>query len=138
MNELKKILLVEDDDFDAEMTLKELNGIPLANKIIWMQTGADLLDYLAQNGINDIALLILDLHMPKVSGIEALEEIQQLAYGFFPKVILSSSQEDPDIKRCYELGVNSFVTKPVKSEEFRKAVRTLGLYWGILNKLPKD
>jgi len=138
MSKLKKILLVEDDDFDAEMTQRELDSIPLANEVIWMQTGADLLDYLVQNGIDDIALLILDLHMPKVSGIEALEEIQKLDYGFFPKVILSSSQEDPDVKRCYELGVNSFVTKPVKSHEFREAVRTLGLYWGILNKLPKD
>ncbi|MFK7926237.1 MAG: response regulator [Bacteroidia bacterium] len=136
MSTLKKILLVEDDEFDAEMTQRELRSIPLANEIIWLNTGEALLNYLAEFGVSNIALTILDIHMPRVNGIEALEKIRELKYDYFPIVVLSSSQEDPDIKRCYELNVNSFVTKPVKTEEFRKAVRTLGLYWGILNIPP--
>ncbi len=138
MDKLRKILLVEDDQFDAEMTTRELKSIPLANEIVWLQTGEELLSYLVTNGVNDISLVILDLHMPRVNGIEALQEIRKIGYPKFPIVVLSSSQEDPDIKKCYEMGVNSFVSKPVKTVEFRSAVRNLGLYWGILNVVPKE
>ena len=136
MNKIKKIILAEDDEFDADMTMSALNSIPIANEIIWVETGKALLDYLDQHGTQDIAVLILDLHMPMVTGIEALEVIKSGKYESFPIVVLSSSREHPDVKRCYELGVNSFITKPVKTTEFQEAIRTLGLYWGLMNELP--
>ncbi len=136
MNKIKKIILAEDDEFDADMTISALNSIPIANEIIWVETGKALLDYLDQHGTQDIAVLILDLHMPMVTGIEALEVIKSGKYESFPIVVLSSSREHPDVKRCYELGVNSFITKPVKTTEFQEAIRTLGLYWGLMNELP--
>ncbi|MEM6764263.1 MAG: response regulator [Bacteroidota bacterium] len=134
---LKKIILVEDDEFDAELTRKELQNIPVANEIIWLETGGELIDYLDEYGADDIAVAILDLQMPILTGIEALQTIKEKAYEHFPIVVLSSSKEHPDIKKCYELGINSFVTKPVKTAEFQEAVRTLGLYWGILNVPPE-
>lgn len=136
MSLLKKILLVEDDEFDADLTKGALTSMPLANEVIWLETGQEFLDYLQEHGPDRIAVVILDLNMPMMTGIEALEEIQEKGYAHPPIVILSSSRVHPDVKRCYELGVNSFVTKPVKTEDFREAIRTLGLYWGILNQLP--
>lgn len=136
MTNLKKIVLVEDDEFDADLTRAELKKIPIANEIVWLETGKELLDYLENEGLQDIAVVILDLQMPILSGIEALHIIRERQYQYFPIVVLSSSREHPDIKKCYSLGVNSFVTKPVKTTEFQEAIRTLGLYWGILNQLP--
>ncbi len=136
MTNLKKIVLVEDDEFDADLTRAELKKIPIANEIVWLETGKELLDYLENEGLQDIAVVILDLQMPILSGIEALQIIRERQYQYFPIVVLSSSREHPDIKKCYSLGVNSFVTKPVKTTEFQEAIRTLGLYWGILNQLP--
>lgn len=136
MAKLGKILLVEDDAFDAEMTIRTLRQIPLANEIVWLKTGQHFLDYLHENGPMDITLVILDLNMPKVSGIEALEQIEGKEDLYFPIVILSSSRQNPEIKRCYELGVNAVVTKPVRQQEFVDAVNTLGLFWGVLNNIP--
>ncbi len=136
MSLLKKIILVEDDEFDADMTLSVLRKIPLANEIIWLETGKELLEYLEEKGTQDIAVVILDLNMPLLTGIETMQIIQEKKYRKFPVVVLSSSRENPDIKKCYEMGVNSFVTKPVKTEEFQEAVKTLGLYWGIINVPP--
>lgn len=138
MKQLRKVILVEDDEFDAEMTQATLKSIPLANEILWLETGEELLEYLEREGTEDIAVVILDLNMPVVTGLEALQEIEKRKYPTFPIVVLSSSRENPDIKTCYDLGVNSFVTKPVKTEEFREAVKALGLYWGIINELPKE
>ncbi|MDW3649684.1 MAG: response regulator [Bacteroidia bacterium] len=139
MSTIPKILLVEDDELDAEMTQKTLKEIPLLNEIIWLENGEEFIDYLDENGSGNICLVILDLKMPVMSGLEALEEIRgkDKAYGNFPIVILTSSQENPEINRCYELGVNAFVTKPVQQEEFSKAVKILGLFWGLFNILPK-
>ncbi|MEL6254559.1 MAG: response regulator [Bacteroidota bacterium] len=136
MSALKKLILVEDDSFDAEMTIRSLKQIPLANEIIWLETGAHLLTYLEENGTKEIAVVILDLQMPQVTGIEALQIIREKDYPDFPIVILTSSKEAPDIKKCYELGINSFITKPVKHEEFQKVIKTMGLYWGIINQPP--
>ena len=136
MSALKKLILVEDDSFDAEMTIRSLKQIPLANEIIWLETGAHLLSYLEEQGTDNIAVVILDLQMPQVTGIEALKIIREKDYPDFPIVILTSSKEAPDIKKCYELGVNSFITKPVQHKEFQEVIKTMGLYWGILNEPP--
>lgn len=136
MEKLKKIILVEDDEFDAEMTQRSLKKLNLANEIVWLETGKQLLDYLDEHGTDHIAVVILDLQMPQITGIEALRMIKEGNYPYFPIVILTSSKETPDIETCYELGANSFVTKPVKNVEFQEAISTLGLYWGILNELP--
>lgn len=138
MSNFPKILLVEDDELDAEMTQKTLKEIPLLNEIVWLENGEELIDYLDEHGSENIALCILDLKMPVMSGLDALEEIRQEKdkYSEFPIVILTSSQENPEIKRCYELGVNAFVTKPVQEEAFSKAVKILGIFWGLFNILP--
>lgn len=136
MPELKKIILVEDDPLDAEMTQTVLDQIPIANEIVWLQTGDELIKHLETKGGKDIAVVILDLKMPRMNGIEALRIIRENNYEYFPIVILTSSKESPDIKACYDLGVNSFVTKPVKTQEFGEAVRELGLYWAVINELP--
>ncbi|MEO1435305.1 MAG: response regulator [Bacteroidota bacterium] len=136
MTTLKKIILVEDDEFDAELTMAELKSIPLANEIVWLETGKEFIDFIETHGVEEIAVAILDLNMPLITGIEALEIIREKNLPKFPIVVLSSSKEHPDIKRCHELEVSAFVTKPVKTEEFRTSVRTLGLFWGLMNKRP--
>ena len=139
MTNTPKILLVEDDELDAEMTIATLKEIPLLNEIIWLENGEELIDYLDEKGSVDISLCILDLKMPVMSGLEALEEIRsaEKKYTPFPIVVLTSSQENPEISRCYELGISAFVTKPVQQEEFSQAVKILGLFWGLFNILPK-
>lgn len=138
MPTLGKIILVEDDELDAEMTMLTLKTIPISNEIIWLETGEELIEYLDEKGTKEIALCILDLKMPVMSGLEALAEIKAAGdkYEKFPIVILTSSQDQTEITRCYELGVNAFVTKPVKEPEFHDAVRILGLFWGLFNVLP--
>lgn len=136
MSQLRKIILVEDDEFDADLIRRNLKKIPLANEVIHLETGKEFLDYLEKEGVEDISVVILDLHMPQITGIEALKAIREKEYAYFPIVVLTSSNQEPDIEKCYELGVNSFVTKPVKQAEFQQAISTLGLYWGILNELP--
>lgn len=139
MGNLGNILLVEDDELDADMTIRVLKNIPLANPVIWLETGQDLLDYLDGAEEEVISLVILDLKMPMMSGLEALEEIRKRGdrFAHLPIVILSSSQDRPEIRRCYELGIKGFVTKPVGQSEFQEAVRTLGLFWGLFNVLPE-
>lgn len=137
MAEFKKIILVEDDEFDAEMTERSLRDIPLVNEIVWLETGQEFIDYLRKEGTSGIAVVILDLQMPQITGIEALKIIEKEKFDYFPIVVLTSSREAPDIEQCYELGVNAFVTKPVKKNEFQDAVKSLGLFWGILNELPE-
>ena len=138
MTNIPKILLVEDDELEAEMPISTLKEIPLLNEIIWLENGEELIDYLDEKGSEDISLCILDLKMPVMSGLEALEEIRatENKYAPFPIVVLTSSQENPEIHRCYQLGISAFVTKPVQQEEFSKAVKILGLFWGLFNILP--
>ncbi|MEL6674934.1 MAG: response regulator [Bacteroidota bacterium] len=140
MSHLRKILLVEDDELDAELTLATLNTIDLAHEIIWLETGEALIEYLTEHGSQDISLCILDLKMPIISGLEALEIIKgnPSKFDYFPIVILTSSQESPEINRCYELGVNAFMTKPVQPDEFSMAIRTLALFWAVFNILPPN
>ena len=138
------ILLVEDSAADAEMTIEALKTNKLANKLLHVKDGAEALDFIFAQGkyshrkIEDRPkVILLDLKMPKVNGIEVLQKIRSdERTKTIPVVILTSSKEDPDIKKCYELGVNSYVVKPVEFDEFQKAISNLGLYWMIVNQHP--
>ena len=142
MNHEAEILLIEDNMSDAELTIRALKKNNLANKLIHLKDGAEALDFIFARGIysdrnmgNNPKVILLDLKMPKVNGIEVLQKIKSDdRTKKIPVVILTSSKEDPDIKECYRLGVNSYVVKPVDFEAFIKAVSELGLYWMILNQ----
>lgn len=140
-----EILLVEDNASDAEMTIDALKKNDLANKLLHVKDGAAALDFLFAEGEyqgriieNKLKVILLDLKMPKVSGLEVLHKIRSdERTRNIPVVVLTSSKEDPDIKKCYDLGVNSYVVKPVEFDEFQKAVTELGLYWMIVNQQPQ-
>jgi two-component system, response regulator len=137
------ILLVEDNALDAELTLRELRKHHLANNLVHLKDGEEALEFLFANGSTGGAttslpkLVLLDIQMPKVSGIEVLQQIRahELTRKT-PVVILTSSKEDPDIRTCYDLGVNSYIVKPVNFERFTEAIRILGLYWLLINQPP--
>ena len=142
MNEEIQILLVEDNSSDAEMTINALKKSNLANKLLHVKDGAAALDYIFGEGdysarkVEDKPrVILLDLKMPKVNGIEVLQKIKSdERTRTIPVVVLTSSKEDPDIKKCYALGVNSYVVKPVAFDEFQKAISEVGLYWMIVNQ----
>ncbi|HMK54418.1 MAG TPA: response regulator [Methanobacteriaceae archaeon] len=138
------ILLVEDNPTDAELTTRALKRKNLVNKMVWVKDGAEALDFLFATGDyternpDDVPkLILLDLRMPKVDGLEVLHRIkEEKTTRKIPVVVLTSSQEDQDIVESYKLGVNSYVSKPVEFDEFIDAVSTLGLYWMLINKPP--
>ena len=141
-NEEVEILLVEDNSNDAELTIHSLRKNKLSNNIIHLKDGAAALDFIFGKGEylgRDInkkpKVILLDLKMPRVDGIEVLKKIKanDLTKSI-PVVVLTSSKEDPDIKQCYNLGVNSYIVKPVDFESFQKTVVELGLYWMLLNQ----
>ena len=141
-----EILLVEDNETDAELTIRALKRKNLANKLVWAKDGAEALDFIFATGKyseRDIEkglprLILLDLRMPKVDGLEVLQTIKaDDRTKMIPVVVLTSSKEDRDIVESYELGVNSYVSKPVEFDEFTEAVSTLGLYWMLLNNPPE-
>ena len=139
-----EILLVEDDIDDAEMTMHAMRKFNLANKLIHATDGEEALDFLFGKGKftgRDVNLkpriILLDLKMPKINGIEVLERVKSNnATKKIPVVILTSSKEDPDVSRCYELGANGYIVKPVEFDGFIKAVSELGMYWMLLNHAP--
>lgn len=141
-----EILLVEDNPHDAEMTIRALRKNNLANSLYHAKDGAEALDFIFCEGIhaartieNSPRVILLDLKMPKVDGLEVLQKVKADKRTYeIPVVILTSSKEDPDIKRCYELGANSYVVKPVEFEDFYKVVSDLGLYWMIVNQKPRQ
>ena len=143
-NSQVEILLVEDDMDDAEMTIHAMRKNNLANKLIHMVDGEEALDFLFGTGKfigRDVnlkpRLILLDLKMPKVDGMEVLEKVKSNdATKKIPVVILTSSKEDPDVSRCYELGANGYIVKPVEFDSFIKAVSELGMYWMLLNHAP--
>lgn len=145
MNHEIEILLIEDNINDAELTIRALKKNNLANKLVHLKDGAEAIDFIFAEGNysgrkveNTPKVILLDLKMPKVNGIEVLQKIKaDERTKKIPVVILTSSKEDPDIQECYHLGVNSYVVKPVQFEEFVKAVSELGLYWMILNQPPR-
>lgn len=145
LNEVE-ILLVEDNETDAELTIRALKRKNLANKLVWAKDGAEALDFLFATGKYSERsidgglprLILLDLRMPKVDGLEVLQAIKaDERTKMIPVVVLTSSKEDRDIVESYELGVNSYVSKPVEFDEFTEAVSTLGLYWMLLNNPPE-
>ncbi|MGZ3763796.1 MAG: response regulator [Mucilaginibacter sp.] len=143
MNDNKvEILLVEDNPHDAEMTIRALKRANLANRLIHVKDGAEALDFLFAKGMyadrdvkNKPKVILLDIKMPKIDGIEVLRQIKaNEATKKIPVVIMTSSKEEQDIITSYDLGVNSFVVKPVDFESFAKAVSELGFYWLIINQ----
>jgi two-component system response regulator len=142
------ILLVEDNKSDAELTIRALKKKNLANNLIHLKDGEEALDFIFARGkyagdVTDLfripKVILLDLKMPKINGIEVLEKIRNHEKTKkIPVVILTSSKEDPDIQACYALNVNSYIVKPVEFENFVKAVSDLGFYWLLLNNVPQN
>jgi CheY-like chemotaxis protein len=142
--EYVEILLVEDNPTDAELCKLALQERNLANKLVWVKDGAEALDfifatgeYAGRNVEDSPKVILLDLKLPKVSGLEVLRRIKadELTKKI-PVVVLTSSKEDRDIVASYDLGVNSFISKPVDFDEFSKVVSELGLYWLLINRPP--
>ena len=143
-NEIE-ILLVEDNLNDAELTIRALRKHNMANNILHLKDGAAALDFLFGIGEfkhrdtinNKPKVILLDLKMPKVNGLEVLEKIKsEELTNTIPVVILTSSKEHPDVEKCYALGANSYIVKPVEFDSFLKAVSDLGFYWLLLNHSP--
>lgn len=140
---LKPILLVEDDKRDLELTLVALERSQLANEVIVVRDGAQALDYLLREGEfsdreeGNPAVMLLDLKLPKVNGLEVLQKVRATpAMRSMPIVMLTSSQEESDVVRSYELGVNAYVVKPVEFKQFVTAIADLGVFWAVLNEPP--
>jgi two-component system response regulator len=144
-SEAVDILLVEDNPRDAELTIRALKKHNLANLLFTVGDGAEALDfifgrgkYAAREGGQPPKVVLLDLKLPKVSGLEVLRALKQDEKArSIPVVVVTSSREDPDIKTAYDLGANSYVVKPVDFDAFVEAVSSLGLYWLLVNQPPK-
>lgn len=149
MNEdtdLVEVLLIEDTPTDAELALRALKKRGLGNKVIWLKDGAEAVDFLFGTGAysgrdvvnNRPKVVLLDLRLPKLSGIEVLRRVKaDPRTHSIPIVVVTSSREEVDLEECYRLGVNSYITKPVEFDEFAKVVGELGLYWLLVNRLPE-
>ena len=140
---LKPILLVEDNPKDLELTLIALEKSQLANEVVITRDGVDALDYLfcrgdyESRGNGNPAVILLDLKLPRLDGIEVLQVIRTTpALRSVPVVMLTSSREETDLLRSYELGVNAYVVKPVAFDDFMAAINDLGMFWGVLNEPP--
>jgi CheY-like chemotaxis protein len=143
MADLRPILLVEDNLKDIELTLAALAKCQLANDIIVTRDGADALDYVYMRGTHatreagDPAVVLLDLKLPKIDGLEVLERLKgDPQRRQIPVVMLTSSREERDLVKSYELGVNAFVVKPVDFNTFFEAIQDLGMFWAVLNEPP--
>lgn len=143
MKTLGRILLVEDDPRDVELTITALDEYHLANEVVVASDGEQALDYLyyrgkyAQRDQENPAVMLLDLKLPKVDGLEVLKQIKadgQLK--MVPVVVLTSSQEEKDMMASYELGVNAYVVKPVDFHEFVNAIKQVGAFWAVINEPP--
>jgi CheY-like chemotaxis protein len=143
MEKLGRILMVEDDPRDVELTLTALEDYKLANEVVVCRDGQEALDYLYSRGkfshrVNENpAVMLLDLKLPKVDGLEVLHQIKtDERLRMIPVVVLTSSHEEKDMMRSYKLGVNAYVVKPVDFHEFVNAVRELGVFWAVINQPP--
>ena len=143
MNELGRILIVEDDPKDVELTLTALEEYNLANEVVVTRDGEEALDYLYCRGnfttrTNDNpAVLLLDLKLPKIDGLEVLQQIKSdEKLRMIPVVVLTSSREEKDMVASYKLGVNAYVVKPVDFHEFVNAIKELGVFWAVINEPP--
>lgn len=139
-----EILLVEDNPTDAELAIRALKKSGLANKLVWVKDGAEALDFIFGTGVysgrtmvNGPKVIMLDLRLPKVDGMEVLRRVKgDERTRTIPVVVLTSSKEDRDVAESYQLGVNSFISKPVEFDAFAKTVSELGLYWLLVNRPP--
>ena len=145
MTEIRTILLAEDSPHDAEMAIDALREAHLANPIVHVEDGVEAIDYLLRRGKfadrpeGDPAVLLLDIKMPRMDGLEVLKQLRDHeTLKRMPVVILSSSREESDLARSWDLGVNAYVVKPVDVEQFFDAVRTLGKFWAVLNEVPEE
>ncbi|HEY3242757.1 MAG TPA: response regulator [Phycisphaerae bacterium] len=143
MIELKRILLVEDSAHDIELTLAALAEKHLANEVVVVRDGEEALDYLLRRnryrlrGGQHPAVVLLDIKLPKLDGLELLRQIRADAdIGDIPVVVLTSSNQDPDLKRAYELGASAYVVKPVEFAEFTNVIKEVGLFWAVINYPP--
>jgi CheY-like chemotaxis protein len=141
--DIKRILLAEDNANDLELTLAALQQNHLANEVIAVRDGAEALDYLFRRGAfagrddGPPALVLLDLKMPKVDGLEVLRTLKaDPQLRLIPVVMLTSSREESDLVQSYQLGVNAYVVKPVDFAEFMNAVRQIGVFWALVNEVP--
>ncbi len=145
IGEIRTILLVEDDPTDAEMTMDALREAHLANPVVHVEDGVEALDYLrcegrySNRGRGNPAVILLDIKMPRMNGIELLGHIRSHEETKrIPVVILSSSREERDLAATWDLGVNAYVVKPVDAEQFFRAVQALGQFWGVMNEARPD
>jgi CheY-like chemotaxis protein len=143
MNDLKRILLAEDDPRDIELTLAALSENKLVNDVVVVRDGEEALDYLYRRGRfasrpeGQPVVVLLDLKMPKVDGIEVIRQLKSdEQMRTLPLVVLTSSRESRDLEECYRLGVNAFVVKPVHFGAFVEAVKEVGAFWAIVNEPP--
>ena len=141
--DLKRFLLVEDDPQDVELTLSALTEHNLANEVVVVHDGVEALDYLFRSGTfadrvdSNPVVILLDLKMPRLDGIEVLRKIKSDAtLKMIPVVILTSSRESKDLDECYKLGTNAYVVKPVRFPEFVEAVKQLAVFWVMVNEPP--
>lgn len=143
MIELKTILLAEDNPNDVELTIEALTEHNLANNVAVVNDGVEVMEYLRYEGNYKErkkgmpAVLLLDIKMPRMDGIEVLRSIRSDDhFKMLPVVMLTSSREEPDLEKCYELGVNAYVVKPVNFKDFIDAVQHIGIFWALLNEHP--
>ena len=143
MTSLKRILLAEDNANDIELTLEALEEYNLANEVVTVRDGVEVLDYLFQRGqfaghANGLpAVILLDLKMPRMDGLEALRQLRaEPRFKLLPVVMVTSSREEQDLVRSYELGVNAYVVKPVDFQKFVECIKQIGFFWAMLNEPP--
>lgn len=140
-----EILLIEDNMDDAALTIRALKKNNVINNILHVEDGAQALDFIFSEGeyadraeTTTPKLILLDIKMPKINGLQVLQRLKSdERTKKIPVVMLTSSKEDPDIKKCYELGVNSYIIKPVDFENFQSAVSQLAVYWQLINEPPR-
>ena len=145
MSEIRTILLAEDNPKDVELTLEAMAENNLANQVVVVKDGVEALEYLRCEGKykfrkgGNPALILLDIKMPRMDGIEALRHIRSdAALKRIPVVVLTSSREEKDLINTYDLGVNAYVVKPVRFQQFIEAVKQIGAFWAVLNELPPE
>ena len=128
------LLLIEDNASDAELTIRELKKYNMANNLIHLRNGAEALNFFKTTETLP-KLILLDIQMPKINGIEVLQRLKENPLTrSIPVVMLTSSKENPDIQKCYSLGANSYIVKPVNFDDFAKTIKTLGFYWLLFNQ----
>jgi CheY-like chemotaxis protein len=143
MSDLRTILLAEDNPKDVELTLEALSEHNLANQVVVAKDGVEAMEYLRCTGKYKLrshgnpAVVLLDIKMPRMDGIETLQAIRNdPALKMLPVVMLTSSREEPDLKKSYELGANAYVVKPVDFKDFLDAVKQVGIFWAVINEVP--